>query len=344
MRKLTPALHLIFMVAALLFATPNWAASFDCKKASTEIEKLICSDYPLSRLDSKLAVFYGKALEKVSDPDALKAEQLEWLNQRSLCADVRCLMKRYDRRVDELRVLAAGHSLWDPVPAMMPEAIERVYVTERRETLKAFFKDRPLETTLGKDDPLCVDFVRDFTAQTETIELVPPYVAVHDYHDPQLQKVIFDPCPDMELRSYKIGMSGPYVGPRNFLLYQVDIDNNSANGEELLFLEEMMYMRHPKYGPEIVAKDKFRLLDLNICKGRGFSAIGASRRYPIDYDVSGEDPQTSLHGVLRYRGRNYLYDVIEWEPKAQPLSLTEYNPEAFGKFKRRCRYKNRRKH
>ncbi len=342
MRKLALAFHLIFMVAALLFATPNWAASFDCKQASTEIEKLICSDYPLSRLDSKLGVFYGKALEKVADPDALKVEQLEWLKERNHCTDVRCLKKRYDRRVDELRVLAAGHPLWEPPPAMTPVEIERVYVTERRETLKALFKDRPLETTLGKDDPLCADFMRDFTAQTEAIELLPPSVAVHDYDDPQLQKAIFDHCPDMELRSYKIGRSGPYVGPRNFLLYQVDIDNNLANGEELLFLEEAMWMRHPEYGPEIATKDKFRLIDLTNCKGRGFAAIGASRRYPIDYDVSGEDPQTSLHGVLRYRGKNYLYVVIEWEPKAQPLSLTEYNPTAFGKFERRCRFNNRR--
>lgn len=308
-------------------------------------------------MDSKLATFYRLAYENIADQETLKIAQRSWLKERDRCLErtdkeeaCRCLKKRYDRRIDELRVLDAGHKLWDPPPAMTPEAIEQVYVSERRETLKLFFENRPLKTTLGKDDPLCADFSRDFTAQNKAVELVPPKVVVHDYDDPQLQREIFDYCPDLELRSYKIGMSGPYVGPRNFLLFEVDIDNDPENGDDFVYLKEVMeiretpwmYPEEEKPAPRIVADNTFISISLRNCKYRGFTGTGFSRGYPIDHDVSHDDPQVGLYGVIRYQGKHYLYDVIETETKAQLLTLIEYNPDGFDNFKMRCGYKNRR--
>ncbi|WP_160296756.1 hypothetical protein [Sphingomonas sp. ERG5] len=39
----------------LIGTAPAGAASFDCAKASTRVEKLVCSDPQLSRLDERLA-------------------------------------------------------------------------------------------------------------------------------------------------------------------------------------------------------------------------------------------------------------------------------------------------
>ena len=89
------------MVASLaLTSLDARAASFDCKKAATAIEKLTCSDAGLSELDGKLADAYRRALAIVAHPDALKAEQRTWLTaERAKCADVACLREAYQRRI-----------------------------------------------------------------------------------------------------------------------------------------------------------------------------------------------------------------------------------------------------
>ncbi len=46
-----------------LTALPAAAASFDCAKARTKVEKLICKDPQLSRQDEDLAKAFGEALK-----------------------------------------------------------------------------------------------------------------------------------------------------------------------------------------------------------------------------------------------------------------------------------------
>lgn len=340
-----------FATATLLLPSFGMADSFDCAKAQTDVERLICDIQELRRLDRMLNVYYAEAKSQVDDPEGLRDAQRAWLGERDKCGELaerieiyRCLRNRYDRRVDELRVLAAGHKLWDPPPAMTPEQIEQTYVHERREKLRAFFQSRPIGLAVEqhKKDPLCRDFMTEFTAQTEAVELIPPTVVAHDYRDPALVDEIFLNCPDLELRTPKIGVAGPYVGPRNFLLYSVDIDNDPNTGQELLLLEEAMWMEEPKFGPQIMVQDRFRLLDLKNCTTKGFSGVSASRRFPANFDVSGESPQTGLHGVVRYKGNSYLYYVVEHDPKSTPLGLLEYDEAATGKFRLRCVYHNTR--
>ncbi len=77
------------------------AASFDCGKASMKVEKLICADEKLSRLDEQLAAAYVEAL-KSTDPARLKAEQKAWLKGRNQCADVACIEAAYRQRTRAL--------------------------------------------------------------------------------------------------------------------------------------------------------------------------------------------------------------------------------------------------
>ena len=78
-------------------------ASFDCAKASSAQEKMICSDRELARLDVDLAKAYGKAREAAADPKALQAEQLQWLRStRKSCSDKACLADAYRSRTAEL--------------------------------------------------------------------------------------------------------------------------------------------------------------------------------------------------------------------------------------------------
>lgn len=79
------------------------AASFDCAKATTSIEKMICADGPLSKLDTQLGEVYTSALGRASDPAALRQEQRAWLKERNRCKDTACLIDQYQRRLDELQ-------------------------------------------------------------------------------------------------------------------------------------------------------------------------------------------------------------------------------------------------
>lgn len=84
------------------------AASFDCAKAGTKVEKQVCSDQHLSKLDDHLATQYGKVLALAQEKTALKAEQIAWLKARNACPDRECVKQRYYLRLDALATLMAG--------------------------------------------------------------------------------------------------------------------------------------------------------------------------------------------------------------------------------------------
>ncbi|MCE5244054.1 MAG: lysozyme inhibitor LprI family protein [Syntrophobacteraceae bacterium] len=91
--------------AALSLAAMNAAraAGFDCSKASTEAERLICSDQQLSALDDRLSEAWRQAWKKSADREALKKAQQEWIkNGRDVCQDVPCMQKAYETRIASL--------------------------------------------------------------------------------------------------------------------------------------------------------------------------------------------------------------------------------------------------
>ena len=78
-------------------------ASFDCQKASSSIEKLICSTPESAEADKNMALAYAKASVLESDKDQLKTKQREWLKGvRNICGDTNCLITAYNDRIREL--------------------------------------------------------------------------------------------------------------------------------------------------------------------------------------------------------------------------------------------------
>lgn len=73
--------------------------SFDCRKATTPVEKLICTHPELSRLDVSLAETYKEA---VSKDRSVRDDQRAWNREKNKCADVDCLKNAYEDRISEL--------------------------------------------------------------------------------------------------------------------------------------------------------------------------------------------------------------------------------------------------
>ncbi len=84
-------------------ASTDQIASFDCAKAFTPTEKIICSNTQLSNLDNVLMQSYKIALVNTKDSNSLKIQQRDWLaNIRNQCNDSACLIKVYNDRISEL--------------------------------------------------------------------------------------------------------------------------------------------------------------------------------------------------------------------------------------------------
>ncbi len=84
-----------------LFSMHSNAVSFDCQKARVNIEKNICSSQLLMDLDSTLSAAYNQA-KLTSDPNQLKLQQINWIEQRNQCGDTKCIESLYRSRIDLL--------------------------------------------------------------------------------------------------------------------------------------------------------------------------------------------------------------------------------------------------
>lgn len=96
----------IILAAVVLLAPAAAAApSFDCAKAATPVEKLICADSGLSAADAALAASYTTLTAAHPDlKDSLRDGQRQWLSARSTCLDgkraaqIACLKQHYSER------------------------------------------------------------------------------------------------------------------------------------------------------------------------------------------------------------------------------------------------------
>jgi len=97
---------LIMLLCAELAASAS-AATFDCNKASTFVEKAICSDSRLNSMDEELGRLYKEALAASSNSAALKTEQKAWLSSRDQCKDSDCVIKAYADRINTLTAMSS---------------------------------------------------------------------------------------------------------------------------------------------------------------------------------------------------------------------------------------------
>lgn len=96
----------ILSLSALAFLVANGtalAASFNCANAHSAVEKMVCADPLLNKLDETLADNYFGMMHSDfgGSPKALKAEQRRWVAARNQCKTKQCLVNAYRKRVDE---------------------------------------------------------------------------------------------------------------------------------------------------------------------------------------------------------------------------------------------------
>lgn len=99
----------MMLVAGETLASPA-TPTFNCAKASGEVEKMICKDAGLIALDHKLAETYSKAMKHLPAADAAreKVTQRGWIKGRNDCwkaEDQRaCVEGEYRTRIVQLQI------------------------------------------------------------------------------------------------------------------------------------------------------------------------------------------------------------------------------------------------
>ena len=208
--------HLVCFMACAVPITPIKAASFDCAKASTNVEKIICATKDLQILDEKLAETYKQALETSADKSSLIHAQVAWLKDRNACTTAPCIRGFYNKRIFSLQY--PGIADIDKKPHEIRRALNTIN----------------LVPAFGVTNPICGSFLRDFREQ-KNIEHIPPTVRSSRYDDP-----VFDDykkaCPDIPYNKHvSVGGGRPDASAGLFLMEKEGraFDGDSSDGAVL---------------------------------------------------------------------------------------------------------------
>jgi len=105
--------NILLILVGVLALTSAQATSFDCAKAASGIEKLICGSAKLSELDDALDKAYKEARTNSSPEEAkrLVSDQRQWLKEiRNSCGDEPCLVHAYASRIETIIKPASGNA------------------------------------------------------------------------------------------------------------------------------------------------------------------------------------------------------------------------------------------
>lgn len=92
----------VSFISLLLLSSFTYSASFDCRKASIEVERKICGTPSLSALDEQLSAVF-KPLKNIRTFQIIENEWLE--SERNACESTECLEDAYDQQIRFLTLL-----------------------------------------------------------------------------------------------------------------------------------------------------------------------------------------------------------------------------------------------
>ncbi len=153
------------------------AASFDCAKATTKIEKMICDNPVISKLDDELNAVYKTVLDKANEKEKqdIITQQRHWLKHtRNVCETEVCFKHAYWSRQSELAFFFQPKS-----PLYKQEADKADEIRKVLETVTLYLQD-------GTSSRLfCSQMFADLK-EMKGIRFVDPIIQTMSYEDPAL--------------------------------------------------------------------------------------------------------------------------------------------------------------
>ncbi|BBL73695.1 lysozyme inhibitor LprI family protein [Methylomagnum ishizawai] len=139
---------ILAVAITIMLANTSIAASFDCVKAGTQVEKLICNHSQLSALDEQLSEIYRTNLAKSGNSASLTQDQRSWLKtQRNSCANIDCLKQAYTQRIGVLNSVSPepAKSLSGKTPDMGSTGIEETALRIMFRNMQTYVKNNQVD-------------------------------------------------------------------------------------------------------------------------------------------------------------------------------------------------------
>jgi hypothetical protein len=202
--------------------------------------------------------------------------------------------------------------------AIRVEAAGSEHAPPLKEQIITLLKSITMKLNYAVDEKFCRQFFEDFQTQKDMVH-VQPMIQADRYDDPALAAFV-GKCPTVRwvgalpdddpegsaLNTRPRGQAGNRsVGTAHFRLYKVDINNNRKDGAEYVFYSDG-FVPEPLPGEEpgpVEELDKthgqYLVVDFEYCLSLG--GIEAGR--------GGTSVLPVYHGIIRYHGRSYIYDL-----------------------------------
>lgn len=339
----------VLLSLILFIAAPDvHAASFDCKKAKTTIEKMICSDEEVSKFDEELDRMYKKALALVSYKAQMKKQQQEWIRTlRNACEDEVCLLREYRDRIAALNSTLAAAAFKRKPEDSKAERDRIIAVAKKLKWEKPYDWKENDKKSLAKRQ-FCEALMAALQAGKD-VEFVEPIVRTDDYNDPKLQAYL-GRCPKLkpiknvqwlpkvwemieeqgipeeEWEDYGI----KYYSSLDFKLYHVDFDGHPANGKEYLFFGGCGY--EYEY-PGALDSRHYGILDLDRCK----DVASIQVRETLNYRT--RQPTKDTNGVIKYKNKFHVYELLYPDTTYSRMSIYQWSDTLAGKTEWVCTFR-----
>ncbi len=313
-----------YLALILLTSLSLFAASFDCTKATTKVEKMICQDTELSQLDEKLSQIYSSFTLLTKE---IKTDQRAWMKKRNTCQDTNCIKEAYTKRVEELTASLANQKTFSKKTLDLLKKSQEAIKVEPSHIKNSTFQEK--------------EFFHDlFTFKN--IKVIQPTLERVDYNNSKLKEMLGDECWNMHLE-YSVGVVKEYEpageSSRGVWLYEgtlsqefsawdVDMDGDG--------IHEVMFLQHfDKY-------EYYNIIDKALCKDFSFipcngDASACPDTYPdiySFYDTAYHREQVFPFCTLEQKvaGRtqkpattneNIAVFVVDWKGKSYLINVDE---------------------
>ncbi len=280
------AIALIALVGGLSFLPTNAnAASFDCKKAATRVEKLICADPHLSKVDDEMSHAYQQVLLRVDNPEAVRIEQRDWIKKRNACEDADCVKGAYEMRFFSLHVREERKS-GPPVPSRGKTLESHLFAHEadKMSVIRNVISTHNFVPSTISETPYCAQFLGEL--RTGKVTAVEPNVQALSAYDPALGK--WRQCEGKELKDVHVAHPDEFfdfigtLGQPPYRYYKIDLDGNQNNGQEDVLYHETSAPYYDRTNAG-VGRTGYTWVDLNACvirSGVPMSSMYLSKNAP----------------------------------------------------------------
>jgi uncharacterized protein len=283
---------LLIVTFVIAFIPLVYAASFDCSKASTTVERMICADPEVSKLDEALNVKYKAQLLKSDKPDLMRQRQHYWLKARNSCKIIGCIKIYYYQRIAEL--------------------------TEREKELKDLrLKLEIPEYSKDKNPAFCTQLL-DSLKRWKNITILTPIVTADSIDNPMLHKYFGKCDPHKFIKSVAIeprvwnennldslsedereNYGIPFIMTRGFRLYRTNIDNDPSNHDELILYGAGVRHEWADDSDISVNLTNFNVIDTQRCQISNSAQVE---------DIVNEENR-SFVGLMKFENKNYVFDA-----------------------------------